>query len=76
VLSALVLAVAWGLRVALRLAPGKLLDGRLGHDVQLDPRRVGAMLTEGAWVLLCSGSYVLFDVEVPEERLRFSVRLI
>jgi hypothetical protein len=76
VLSAAVYALAWTLRAVLWFVPaGRRAKGRW-KDMPVTPREAGALLTQLAWVVLCSGSYVLFDVRVPEEHLSVSVRMV
>jgi hypothetical protein len=75
-LSAAVYALAWGLRVALWFVPASTLAGRLEEKFSVETRRLGGFITGMAWTLLCSGSYVLFDVAIPEERLGVKVSFL
>lgn len=64
------------MRVGLRFFPPPRLRQQLGERFPVELHSIGALLTKSTWVLLCSGSYVLFDVAVPEERLRVRIRLV
>ena len=70
--SALVYAAAWVARVVLRLPR---VRRRMPADLPLDGKRVGALVTGAARAMLCSGSYVLLDVNVEEEDERVGVRV-
>jgi len=49
---------------------------RLRGSAQIDPGKLGRHLVRLAHALLCSGGYVLLEVQVPDERLRVRVRLV
>ena len=74
--SALVYAGAWVARACLNVAPRQAVRGGGGRELPVDARTLGRYLVKFAGVLLCSGSYVLCDVRVPEERLRLRIRLV
>jgi hypothetical protein len=76
ILSIAVYALAWAARAALRFVPSGRLTRQVGAGVSADPARIGGLLTGAAWLLLCSGSYVLLDLAVPEERLSVKVRFL
>ena len=76
VLSAAVYALAWGMRVALWFVPARRLSDRMGEQLPIEPRRIGRSMTGMVWTLLCSGSYVLIDVVIPQERLGVKVRVL
>ena len=77
-LSVGVYVAAWCMRVALGFVPKRKLRERLGGNMPIDPARLGPLLTQLAWVMLCSGSYTLVDVVVEEggEGLGVRIRLI
>ena len=74
--SVLVYAAAWAARVCLNLAPRQALREGGARELPVEVRKVGKFLAKAAWVLLCSGSYVLCDVVVPEEKVRVRITLI
>jgi len=51
---------------------------RKRKDLQLDPRTLARNVTSFARLVLCSGSYVLCDLEVMEgkDRVGIKVRLV
>lgn len=63
--------------MAVRFVPRRVFE-RHGQEMPVDPRLAGRYLRKMAWVLLCSGSYVLCDVNVntPDERVRVRVRTL
>jgi hypothetical protein len=61
--------------LAVRFVPRRVLEQH-GQEMPVDPRLMGPYLRKMAWVLLCSGSYVLCDVNISasEEKVRVRVR--
>jgi hypothetical protein len=76
ILSLAVYILAWGMRAALWFVPPRRLSDRVGERLPVEPHRIGRFLTGVAWSLLCSGSYVLCDVAIPEERLAVKIRFV
>ena len=74
--SLLIYLGAWAVRIGLRVAPRRMLRKRGLKELPVDARQVGRMGTKLAWALLCSGSYVLLDVRIPNDRVRVRIRLI
>ncbi len=75
-LSIALYVLAWVARSALWLPPVRRMVTSRQGGMPLDVNIAGAFLTGLVWVVLCSGSYLLFDVRIPEERLRVTVRII
>jgi hypothetical protein len=67
--SAVLYAAAWIVRVSL---PRRLKDRK---DLPCDGHALARTVTALARLLLCSGSYVLCDVEVMEGKERVGVRV-
>ena len=74
-LSVAVYVTAWCMRVVLGFVPKRNLRERMGENMPIDPARLGPLLTQLAWVMLCSGSYTLVDVIVEEGRDEIGVRI-
>jgi len=74
--SLLIYVAAWAVRIGLRVAPRRMLRKRDLRELPVDARQVGRMVTKLTWALLCSGSYVLVDVRIPNDRVRVRIRLI
>jgi len=74
--SALAYAGAWLARAYLNLVPRQALREGGARELPVDVRELGDCLVKAAWVLLCSGSYVLCDVVVPAKKVRVRISLI
>ena len=74
--SALVYAAAWVARACLHYVPRQALREGGARELPVDVRELGDCLVKAAWVLLCSGSYVLCDVVVPAKKVRVRISLI
>lgn len=65
--------LAWLASLVLPLVP----ERRLGAGpLPMSKQAMARALRRLAWVVLCSGSYTLVDMRVPEERVQVKVRLI
>jgi len=65
------LAARW-LRASLARMPQKGHHGK----IQVDPSKLSWYLVQFTRALLCSGNYVLLDLEVPSASLRVRIRVI
>jgi hypothetical protein len=74
--SLLVYLAAWGVRIGLWVAPRRMLRKPELRELPVDARQMGRMVTKLTSALLCSGSYVLVDVRIPNDRVRVRIRLI
>ena len=74
--SLLVYLAAWAVRIGLWVAPRRMLRKRELRELPVDARQMGRTVTKLTWALLCSGSYVLIDARIPNDRLRVRIRLI
>lgn len=74
--SLLIYLGAWAVRIGLWVAPRRMLRKRDLRELPVDARQMGRMVTKLTWALLCSGSYVLVDVRIPNDRVRVRIRLI
>ncbi len=61
--------------MAVRFVPRRVFE-KQGQEMPVDPLVAGRYLRKMAWALLCSGSYVLCDVDISasDEKVRVRVR--
>ena len=74
--SLMLYVAAWVVRAASGVVWKRWASARPAAAAGVDRKLVGRALTRAAWVLLCSGSYVLCDVRVPGKRLRVRIRVV
>ncbi len=63
--------------VAVRFVPRRVFE-KHGRELPIDPYLAGRYVRKMAWALLCSGSYVLCDVDIKsaDEKVRVRVRTL